>query len=219
MPKVKTESISYRGLPNDERDYGLKCFQKDVWLDNKTGQFSAKLPEPVAEYLGIKEVRGMTLAEVETAFANMVKAYEEAEVTEKKIIMYAFSYRRDPDTGGYGFYQGIVLCVSAGVFIEQEIRAHSGLVVYKYNHVPSSLNEFYRYHGETHGPDTKQKENQVPWTEEREAFFLYIQTNMEKLIDMLKNLEAPEHLLNFMDTGKLLPIGVERAGQGKCGEQ
>jgi len=219
MPKVKTESISYRGAPNSEHDYGRKYFQKDVWLDNKTGQFSCKLPEAIAEYLQIKEVRGMTLAEVETEFANMIEAYEEAEVTEKKIIMYQFAYRRAPDTGGYGFYQGIVLSVSASVFTEKEIRAHSGLVVYKYEFVPSSLNEFYRYHGESYGPDTKRKENQVPWTVEREAFFLYVQTNMERLIDMLKDLQSPERLLVFMSAGKILPIGVERAGQRKSREQ
>ena len=218
MPKVKTESITYRGQPTSEHDYGRKCFQRDIWLDNKTGRFSAKLPDAVAAFLGVDNVRGgvfgMTLAEVIGAFDGMIKAFEEAEIIEKKVIMYEFSFRRDPDGGGYGFYQGVVLCVASSVFTEQEIRAHSGLVVYKYLPVASSLNPFYAFRGEEHGPDTKRKLNQIPWTEERESFFLYIQTNMERLIDMLKSLEEPDKLLNFVDTGRMLPIGTTE-GKGE----
>lgn len=203
------ETVVY--INYDNRDEGRSYYSGGRSLQE--GRFFIKLPELVADSLGIKEVRDQSQESVMKKFWDAIKQFKCMKQEKRKVIVYQISVGPDPTLSSsmqfmnrhYG--HGLMVKVWADTFEETVAIAGDGVTKrYSYEHIEGPLNY---PNTDTHITSRAgdRQDSQVPWTEENEKFFLWIRDGMQTLIDKLIEIKKPEELELFINAGRLLPIG------------
>jgi hypothetical protein len=200
MPQVKTEKINLAGLGTGlQGNFIIKYRFNPNENYRSRVQFEADYPSEVAAALGEQFATGQTFDEVRKAFYAGIEKFKAFETTKRRVILYSF------DTGKDYHSDSLRLSLSAGVFDEQETKSPAGAKHYDYIKVEGAFN----FGGESAGGRWRdaRRDHQLPYTERNEKFFVYIKENMENLIEMLESIKEPAKLSEFIDAGRLLPVG------------
>ncbi len=205
MAVVKTETIHFAG-------HGP---WKMVVKVSPGGEFSIELPEWIIDTLRCPgKVTGHTLHGVETAFRDRRKEYLNANTTISKVIVYKVLDRakiiRDDRVvlraDNIVFGHGVGVTLGAMVCNEHEITKPDGKVVYRYEHLESTLPKA----ANVALPFEEKAQFLLPWTEEREKFFLYVLTSLENLILQLNELTGDsDKLIDAIEAGHLIGTGTQ----------
>ena len=197
------------------------------------GMFRIKLPQVMSEGLNIvekyeMELRAHSESEVNDMFFRKVKEWENAVTYEQKIILFESKFQgallkeeyweawddgkyapysacgtsNSKSQGCWHFfesdiahdYSGLGLMINWGVFNKKTINNKSG---YKYLH-GRGMND-YHYHIKDY--------TEIPWTEEREQFFLNLDEQFARMIAKVHKALGeltPEKLLLLTDSGTKL---------------
>lgn len=194
--RPRAETIVYTHYNNDEmRGYSAK----------EAERFSIKLPQVVADALGITEVRDADQATVRSRFLEAIGKFKNLKTETNRVIVYEIKVEPHPRSSNRPSWQtNLSVDVWAGAFIETVAVSGTGQRRYSYEPAKSSLT----YSDEKPFSRAGEKRvSQVPWTERNEAFFKWVEVNMRELINRLAEIEDPVKLLEAIDAGRLLPLG------------
>ena len=207
---------------------------------NAKGEFSIDYPDVVNEATGKKSAKGPNKDTVEKEWYQECHKVLDAETSKCKVIIYEFKAQckiskkleGDQYTNGYewidiidksDFYsqQGLVLGISAEVFIETKKVFPDGNIAYIYDIADFddrfSGNISNSQLGQNHYSHTMGEkyyiENQVPWSQENYDFFQSLNDNLENLILRLDELtKAPGKILEAVNNGGSLMITQKAPG-------
>ena len=189
----------------DNRDYGYHGDREP-----EHGRFFIKLPVVLAGALGQEEVRAKTQVEVERAFDEAIAKFKNMKTETHEIIAYRFSVAPDPNPDKhYGTSSGYEVRVWAGAYVETVAIAGDDRRRYSYERIEDSPIQFPDKHYRIGSHDGQREDKQVPLTKENEVFFVWIADRMTALIDALASLREPAHLLEAINSGRLLPLGSQ----------
>ncbi len=205
--KPRLETVVYTNYDNGTR--GRSSFDREK-------RFYIKLPQIMADALGQNEVRGKTQEEAMKLFEEVIEKFKALKTEKSKVILYQISVCPDPrtdadwrDRNG----KGMSISVWAGLYEETVMTSGAGGKRYSYEKIEPAL----PYDGEPSGlssgwgwRDAKRFERQVPLTEANESFFRWVGDNMSKLIAALAEIESPSNLIEAVNAGRLLPLGVSK---------
>jgi hypothetical protein len=203
MPKVKQETYCFH-----EGQF-LAVFNIDA-----SGAFTCKLPDYMAEILGYALVQSDTLDKCQKAFKEATTAYHNAKTVSSKVILYeteatAHIWDKKHERVIYNdkqiaFTHGAAVSVAALVMDEFVTTHANGKKTYRYKRVADSkLNKSSAGICADFRTLNEYCETQMPWTQEREDFFLKISTAMEAVIMQLQQLRNGEKALAIADSGQL----------------
>lgn len=186
---------------------------------NNQGTFSATYPEKVSQALDCQtEACGKTKDEVERAWHKGVRAYKISQVTIQKVILYSVLYVApgQPHTGllygvTAGVPAGVVVSAYAAVYNEHMTTTQQGKVSGRYEYIegiiPSDPHRIAHcdYHPDSPKLQRKLKAAQVmPWTMEREEFFVKLAAYMTKLGQCFEGMYADQKAFaELTQTGEL----------------
>jgi len=185
MAIIKTENVNVSG----------KRFVRKIKCDSE-GNFTCDLPEEVKialEGTGLIVGTHGELRDCVDAWTSCIEEYNLLNTSTKKVI--CFSFDDEP-----GFAEGISLAVGAEVFTETCLEHPDGRANYSYEIEKSSLpdeitNKFdCGYHGERY-------ENQIPWDEKSENFFVDLSVAMTTLKGKLEDLSETKTALKLINKG------------------
>lgn len=203
MPKVKGETV-YVG--------GVKFF-REVHVD-AGGNFKAKLPLDVAADLGKDAVSASTLAACLSQWDMAKLEYENLKTTARKVIHYHLEMTVSLDglhRNDLHFTEGVALDLGVAVYNERKLfsRGTTNTALYRYDHVPSKIPVTFKPHTPvTYGG--RPVEHLLPWTQEREDWFVGLCGAYEKLLRGLAELfKSEEALTEGISKGRLLMGGGE----------
>jgi hypothetical protein len=216
MPKVKTEKTSIK-VVSALGNVRYKEFIKVTKLNPDNGVFTIEMAVEVLTATGINQATGKTLVEVEKSYDEIMKKFDACTIEESKVILYTFEYDGAIKEGHRSSYNtpSLSFKVQAGVFIEKVGTATSGVKTYNYEDVktelkyPPHVNNYF----DGRRTDNDRPEHLIPWTQEREDFFLKIQTGMEYLVAQAHEMQNHQaKLLEAVAGGRLmLGAGKEQA--------
>jgi len=178
-------------------------------------RFYVKLPQVVADSLGFATSRGDTQEEALKAFENDLERFRKLKVERNRVILYHIN--ANPDTKRGKTNIGYMVDVWAGTYIETVCIDGAGLKRYSYEAVESSIDYsnankgsyLYNFASCSYTPrDGMCAKNQVPWTEQNEAFFIWVQLRMAELVARLAEISEPEKMVEAISAGRLLPLYV-----------
>jgi hypothetical protein len=213
MPKIKSTTRGFEG----------RLIKVEVHC--KGGEFSCSLPLTVADALGYKTVKAMTLAKCESKWERAVREYEESRTTSSKVIYYDLNIsgkicQEDPhlvllDRDEISFSTGLVLGLRASVYTETVRTLAGGRKQFEYRElprrehtIPHSLVNHGKFTGfgpGGHTVDDSRPPGVIDWSPEREAFFTRIGRSLEQMILSADNV--------FKDESKLLAV-ADRGAAG-----
>ncbi len=167
-------------------------------------RFYIKLPQIVAAAVGKEDSRGNTQEEALKSFEDDLKSFRERKIEHNKVIIYTISITPDK-TRSYNTGDGWGVNVWAETFDETVLTDGLGKKRYSYEKIESVL----KYPGSISMGfrDAKRFDNQVPWTEQNEAFFLWVGDRLADLVARLAEIKTPEKLIETVNAGRLLPLG------------
>lgn len=205
MPKVKSYNRPFEGAP----------FQVIINVDSG-GQFSTRLPAPVAARLGFNVVTGKTLQGCESAYLKALEDYEKSSTNRETVILYdvqANTYILHPTeerllhkSDSIHFCHGAAIAVAAMVFNEVQITQADGTIQYDYeeghgyalNRCSVAKRSDFRIRVDDHP-----YEHRMPYSTEREQFFIKIAKAMDAVTLQLLQLSDRDKALAFADAGVL----------------
>lgn len=211
MPRVKQEKITLGLDPARPRAETVVYTNYDNKADRygaepQGGRFWIGLPGIMSEVIGKREVRGKTQEAARKAFMDVLEKFKNIKVETRKVILYQIHCRRKAGDSRWSSDFGYEIKIWAGVYIETVALSGSGIGRYSYEEVNSTL----KYPGSCSEVEqargTKFKA-QVPWTEQNEAFFKWVEDRMNGLINALADIAEPAKLIESINSGKLLPLG------------
>lgn len=201
MPKIKSEAI---------RIGGVSCL-REVKVDSH-GFFSAKFPSFMVDVVGKEAATGHSLTACLEMWQAKVLEYEKAKTVPSKVILYQFEancFVEGPDgirLKQLSFSPGTGLALACGVYEELKITLERS-TRYEYKELKSSIPAGFSMRDAMNrrGGENRWR-TQVPWTPEREAWFLGL---CNALIGLVRKLDAianngEKKLLEAITKGRLL---------------
>lgn len=206
LKKPWVETIVYVNYENTTGRSGYRTAPKE--------RFYVNLPQIVADALSIKEVRGADQEAAMEAFKEAIKQFKNLKMERTKVILYRFGAGPLPkDHPKYEKYKytshNYKAEVWAGTYEEVVAIAGDGARRYSYEHIESDIYFPGTEYASVTDRNGSRFDCQVPWTEQNERFFLWIQEQMEKLVLALVGIGEPEQLVDAINAGRLLPLGSE----------
>ena len=191
----------------DATDRRTETYRRPV----PTERFYINLPKLVADALGFDKVRAEDQVEVMKRFKEALEKFKALQTEVNRVILYEFSVEPKPTGDKSHYFTGHYrVQIWAGTYEETVAIAGDGARRYSYENIESEIN----FHTpETHNfvdpsrRNANRHDSQVPWTEQNEAFFLWIKKRMKELIERLYELEKPDKLIEMITAGRLLPLG------------
>ncbi|GAJ14631.1 unnamed protein product, partial [marine sediment metagenome] len=175
-------------------------------------RFYIKLPQIVADALGVPDARGDNQAKALEKYNALIDKFKRLKTETNKVILYSFDVEPNPEKDYWDGSHRVT--VWAGTFKETVLIAGDGARRYSYERLKSNINFDYNeekdsyeryYMGRKEEGD--RNEHQVPWTKANEAFFLWLKERMEDLIKRLHELRESSKLIETIIAGRLLPLG------------
>ncbi len=177
-------------------------------------RFYIKLPQVVADSLGLADVRGDNQVDVMGNFNQAIERFKKLETETNRVILYKFEIEPLPEGHPnrkeyhHSSNQNLQVRVWAGTYEETVCIAGDGTRRYSYEHIDSDLiypgQDFYN---PSRWSDGKRFEKQLPWTEQNECFFKWILVRMVELVNALADVHEPDKLIEAINAGRLLPLG------------
>lgn len=173
-------------------------------------RFYVKLPQVVADALGHGTSRGNTQEEALKAFETDLETFRKLNVEHNRVIVYRIDLYPEPDkkrgewnSSGVGYK----VDVWAGTYEETVCIDGAGNKRYSYESIASPLtypkpawaSNINRANGERDA-------HQIPWTEQNEAFFIWIRDRMAELVARLAEIRDPDKVIETINAGRLLPL-------------
>jgi len=202
--KLWTETVVYINYDNtDKHSSGYREVPKE--------RFYVKLPQVVADALGVTEVRGSDQYQAEERFKEAIEKFKKLKTEVNRLILYKFEVEPKPAADKRQYFTGLYkVSVWAGTYEETVAIAGDGTRRYSYERIESDLNfapaGYADYVGPSRRGGGKLFDCQVPWTEQNEAFFLWVKGHMAELIARMYELEKPDKLVEAVSAGRLLPL-------------
>ena len=199
-----TVAINYNST-----DRRTETYHRPVPPNNE--RFFIKLPQVVADSLGVAQAKAGSQDEVVVKFKELIEQHKHLLTEVNQVILYTIEVAPKPGEKMSLFGNGrLLIIVWAGTYEETVATAGDGTKRYSYARVESPVNfaetdEFDRCNPT--GGDADRFDKQVPWTEQNATFFLWIKDNMTLLIERLHDLEQPNNLVEAIQAGRLLPLG------------
>ena len=191
----KTESI-----------FGKMHFMKVVKFSSKTDLFSISLPVGAETVCG-KEVTGHSMKEVEAAYREASELFTNSTLIKSKVIVMEFGascwIERDDKlilemNDGWGHSDGLKICLSCGVFEKHSYKLIDDRAIEEYQeiHTITDSTTF-----GTWGPRPDDNDIiEIPWTKEREQFFLDLAQALETIIIKLNEFaQDKKSILKFIN--------------------
>ena len=196
----RSETIVYINYDNTEN--------RSMYQEQKTDRFFIKLPQVVADTMGINEVRSKDQLSVYALFKETIEKFKHLKTETNRVILYRFeSEPADRKNSWSSWSSGYKIVVWAGTFIEVVSISGNGECRYSYEKIDSPINyPSENLHSELPNSGEKAK-MQVPWNETNEKFFAWVQVCMETLVNQLHGIKEPEALIDSINAGRLLPMG------------
>lgn len=190
MPVISREKIPF--ISKD----GSKEFTRELKVSS-VGTFSVLLPADVTEALNIKELWAQSRTDLLQKWNDTIAAFNALKAETRKIIAYEVRLWGDIERDGrnpirfgdtnenaWGSSKpGAGLYLQVGVFNETEIKGANGKSTFRYaeavstiqSSVALSIDALNRRQGLRY-------QTQMPWSAEREAFFVRMAAGLEALI-------------------------------------
>lgn len=172
-------------------------------------RFYIKLPQVVADALGVADVRGDNQVDVMENFNEAIERFKKLETEVNEVILYSFDV--EPKLGDQSKYRSAYKTqVWAGAFKETVAIAGDGQRRYSYEVAENDPLDFpgAKYHSPSRSrQDGSRYDCQVPWTERNEQFFIWVRDRMGELVLALAGLSEPDKLVETISAGRLLPLG------------
>ncbi|GAI72517.1 unnamed protein product [marine sediment metagenome] len=175
-------------------------------------RFYIKLPQIVADALGVPDARGNDQAKALENFEALIDKFKRLKTETHKVILYSFDV--DPEPGKDYWDGSHRVVVWAGTFKETVLIAGDGARRYSYERLKSNINFDYNEEKDSYEryymgrkEEGERSEHQIPWTKANEAFFLWLKERMEELIARLHELRQSRKLIEAISAGRLLPLG------------
>lgn len=199
MPIISRERIKFLAKNGDT------TFVREITVGSN-GVFHIELPPDVVEALNETTVYGQTKMEAVSKFDEKLAAVARKKATTRKIVAYRVALwgeigPRDPEedtrnpirygdtaVARYDRRPGLGLSIEAGVFDETEVKDAGGHSGFRYEEAPSAIQSSARICIDDLNSSRNAKElsrrwpTQLPWTAEREAFFVRIVAGLENLL-------------------------------------
>jgi len=169
-------------------------------------RFYVNLPPSVADVLGYTTSRGNTQDEALATFKADLEKFKNLETEHNRVIIYRISVTPDP-TSKYSPGTGYGVNVVAHCFEETVAIDGAGARRYSYEKAESSLDFPGSQYIQANHTGGEREDKQVPWTEQNEAFFLWVGDRLAELVDRLRDIQAPDKLIEQINEGRLLPLG------------
>jgi len=218
MPKVKQTKMKLSLNPSrpweetivyvnyDNRPHGSGYYSSPP-----KERFYIKLPQVVADALGMEEVRGDVQEEAEKLFKETIEKFKNLKTEINRVILYDIEVEPHPQAqkSFYSSPTGYKVKIWAGTYEETVAIAGDGNKRYSYEKKESQISfpgQDYAVSSRTRREGAKY-DHQIPWNDANEAFFLWVSERMVNLIAHLAALENPENLLKTVNEGRLLPLG------------
>lgn len=194
MPAISREQIGFNG---EQVIRVVNC--------NSAGEFSIRLPPILVERLGCNSiVEGPSKEDVICKWDEKIAEYIKSAKSSKKVICYKVQ-----TVENISFSEGVVLGISAGVFMQETITYTNKKNV-RYTEVESDIPTSAGI--STH--DLLYHEHKViDWSDEAEGFFATLCINLQDLIDKLEKYTKDEKaVMNFIASNgpALLPSGEQK---------
>ena len=169
-------------------------------------RFYINLPTVVADALAKKDSRGDTQEEAIAAFEVDLERFRNMKTKKNKVIIFAISTNPTAnEKESWRNRRGFMVDVWAGVFEETVAIDGAGNRRYSYEPIESPF-DFPGGPGDPRKPGEREV-NQIPWTPESEAFFVWVAVRMGDLTAALDKLRIPARLIGTINAGLLLPLG------------
>ena len=198
----------------DSTDRQTSTYRRPVPPDSE--RFFIKLPQVVADALGMEKAKAGDQDEVVVRFKELIEQYKRLDTVVNQVILYTIEVSPKPGGKVTAFSDGTRrVIVWAGTYEETVAIAGDGGERYSYARVESPVH----FTGDADGKhyfdpvlrrssrDAARFDTQVPWNEQNEAFFVWIKDNLTLLIERLHELENPDNLIETISAGRLLPLG------------
>jgi len=177
-------------------------------------RFYIKLPQVVADALDETDVRGNDQEDVVKLFEDAIERFKSLKKEVNWVILYDIKVGPHPNEEKKKDYwysrSGIEIRVWAGTYQETVAIAGDGVRRFSYEYIESLVNFPGTGKDGSKGPtdrDGLRYDRQVPWTEQNEAFFVWIKERMTDLVAHLAALQEPDTLIESISAGRLLPFG------------
>lgn len=197
MPTISKEKIPFKNKAGETVD-----FVRELKVTSY-GTFSVDLPPDAVEVLNVKTAYGQSRAECLKNFNGFMADYASRSSIRKRIIAYKVNLDGEIERDGapalskwadyhdhYSKVEGLGLAIRVGVFDEvavdqpNEHRKGKMTTVYRYEAVPSKLPKSVALTELAHRGDreTREWETKMPWSQEREDFWVRVSLGLERLI-------------------------------------
>lgn len=180
-------------------------------------RFYIKLPQVVADALGTADVRGDNQVDVMEKFNIAIEQFKKLDTEVNQVILYSFIV--DPSPGDQSKYRSAYrVVVWAGTFEETVAISGDGQRRYSYEAVEDDPLDFpgAEYYSPSRSrQDGRRYDCQVPRTERNEQFFIWVGDRMGDLVTALTSLKDHDKLIDAINSGRLLPLGGNKSGEGK----
>ena len=199
-----TVAINYNST-----DRHTETYRRTIPSDSE--RFFIKLPQVVADSLGVEQAKAGDQDEVMVRFKELIEQYKHLATEVNQVILYTIEVDPKPGEKKSAFEHGrLKVVVWAGTYEETVATAGDGAKRYSYARVESPVNFAELDKFDSYNPTGRHGDHfdkQVPWTEQNAAFFIWIKDNMTLLIERLHDLKQPDNLIEAIQSGRLLPLG------------
>lgn len=189
-----------------ESMFGKMRFMKVVKFSSKTNLFSINMPAGAEPVCG-KEVTGHSMKEVEKAYREASELFTNSTLVKSKVIVMEFGascyIERDDKlilemNDSWGHSDGLKICLSCGVFEKHSYKTVNDRAIeeYKEIHTITDSTAFGNW-----GPSPGDNDIvEIPWTKEREQFFLELSLALENIIIKLNEFsQDKKSILKFIN--------------------
>lgn len=214
MPTISKERIPF------PQKNGDATFLREIKV-SAVGTFTISLPPDVTEAINEDTVYGQTRTEVLEKWDDAIRRFHARKAVTTRIIAYDFSVFgsicNDPSNPqrdllrrrGTGYFRsndarGLGIALAVGVFDQTEVRDAKQKPTYRYAEVLDQFPRSVRLIDDAlNSRDGRKWQAQMPWTEERQRFFLRLVTGMEGLVlDLFSLLDEANETARFADGSK-----------------
>ncbi len=211
MPRVKQIKMCLGLNPATEDELTVVNIEYYNGRDEpENGRFYVKLPQVLADALGQKLAEGKTQHAAFEAFETCLKRFKSLKTERHRVILYDIHVEPHPKHDSrYHDPSGLEVKIWAAAY--EEIISISGAGDRRYNYEPreSSL-KYYGVPFEVRHSRQERIADQVPWTEKNEAFFKWIEDQLNALIYALADIAEPAKMIETINAGRLLPLGGQQ---------
>jgi hypothetical protein len=195
-------TISRERIPFPQKD-GSTEFVREIKV-SAVGTFTIDLPADVVEALDVETLYAQTKTDVLKKWDETIAKFRQKKAVTKKIIAYRFALwgnvaARNPKDDGrnplrwgdtavshFDRRPGLGLALEVSVFNETTVTDEKGRAGCRYEEVPSTIQDSARLcvsELNRRGDELAARwRTQLPWTAEREAFFVRIVAGLENLL-------------------------------------